>query len=49
MSSRRFVIVPFQQKIVALARVIKNHRRTVPGHKVIVFFPTARETQFYAA
>jgi ATP-dependent RNA helicase MSS116 len=41
------MVAPFEAQIPALVHLVR-HAASVPNHKVLAFFPTARATQFHA-
>ena len=41
------MVAPFEAQIPVLVQLVR-HAASVPNHKVLVFFPTARATQFHA-
>lgn len=44
-----YVLVPMEQQFAAIYSALRRHAQEMPDHKVIVFFTTARLTQYMAA
>jgi hypothetical protein len=44
-----YALIPMEQQFAAIYNVLRRHAEETPDHKVIVFFTTARLTQYMAA
>ncbi|KAF9359431.1 hypothetical protein BGX26_012331 [Mortierella sp. AD094] len=47
--NQSFAVTPYNQQLPLLARIIEDHKKSNPDGKVMVFLPTTRGTQLYAA